>query len=165
MGLSDNEAKKFWPVFDADQEIKDLARRMLLYHPLPFSAVTSLSCEPIHKVQQRKQRVEYYHARPRIAHDPLDLLTHGRLEAMDGAPSASRFILPARTPVDALQCIVQQFPAFSAQHAVCSMTSATVQFNHATYGFLFPADAVSTDSQAALPFFGTRMAIGRHIIM
>jgi hypothetical protein len=90
-------------------------------------------------VKQRQQRMEYDHARPGKAHDPLDLLAHLRLEAMDGAPCARRLILAVGAPANALQRIVQQKPAIIAHQVACPVVSATVQPDHAFDRLLFPA--------------------------
>jgi len=65
-------------------------------------ALKKLFQKTVHEVKQRQHRMTEQHARPGISHDPLDLLTHLRLEAMDRAPCACRFIHPVRTPADAL---------------------------------------------------------------
>lgn len=108
----------------------------------PLSAIFPLPCKAIYNMQQSQQRVGDYHARSGKAHDSPDSLSHGRTGAAGGALCTGRFLLAVHTPVDALQSIVQQARTIIAQHVACSMVHAAEKLYHATYGLLFPVEAV-----------------------
>jgi hypothetical protein len=91
------------------------------------------------------------HARPRIAHHGLDLVSHGRLEAMDRTLGASRLSLLEWALHKTLIGIDQELAALSAW-SVTSMLAATVEIDHDRHGLAFPG------------YSGMSLVHGKHIL-
>jgi hypothetical protein len=95
--------------------------------------------------------VSVKHARPRIAHHGLDLVSHGRLEAMDRTLGASRLSLLEWAFLKTLIGIDQELAALGAR-PVTSMLAATVDIYHDRHGLASPG------------YSGMSLVHGKHIL-
>ena len=91
------------------------------------------------------------HARPRIAHHGLDLVSHGRLETMNRTLGASRLSLLEWAFLETLIGIDQELAALSAW-SITSMLAVTVEIYHDRYGLTFPG------------YSGMSLVHGKHIL-
>lgn len=90
----------------------------------------------IHEVAYRQDGMSAKHSRPRITHYGSDLVSHGRLEAMNRTLGASRLSLLEGTFVKTFSGIGEQFAALPARR-VGFMVTAAVEFNHDANGLGF----------------------------
>ena len=92
---------------------------------------------PVHEVAYCQDGVPAKHAGSGIAHHGLDLVSHGRLEAVDRALGASRLCLLERAFLKTLAGIGQELTAINAW-LVTTMLAAAVEVYHDRYGLAFP---------------------------